>query len=110
MSLGAGLRSAGAIGLDQGCAAGAHVTLAAVRRAVTFLIDMDSAATSLMRASKHGTFAVLRHSSLLASSASYAPTGMLLPLTSQRCATEPVAGGRCLGTVRKEAAQPSSGR
>jgi hypothetical protein len=31
---------------------------------VTFLIDVNSAATSLMCASEHGTFAVLRHSSL----------------------------------------------
>jgi len=100
MLFGAGLRTAGAIDLDQGCAAGTHVTLVA-RRAVTFLIDVNSAVTSLMRASEHGTFAVLRHSSLLASPASYAPTGMLLPLTSRRCATEPVTGGGYPAPVRK---------
>lgn len=51
--------------LDQRCTAGAHVTTV-TGWAVTFLLDDHPAVASLMRATEHRTFAVLRHSCLLA--------------------------------------------
>ena len=56
---GARLRAAGAVGLDQGSTAGAHVLAAG--RAMAFFNDVNPAATSLMRTGEHGAFAVLRH-------------------------------------------------
>jgi hypothetical protein len=64
MLTGAGL-DAGVTHLDQGFTAGTSVTPFA-GGAVTFLLNENSAITPLMGASEHRTFAVLRHSSLLA--------------------------------------------